>query len=153
MRKLATLFLALLAVWFATPAHAVTHGRVMALLASQTVSTAGGAVTAPLTVDGTSSGYLVVVTSGEVATASLVIEVKFQPISTGTAFVLCDLAAITINTTEEAACGISDGTAGDILNVDNPPIPANFFVEFTVSGGGASFTVEAVWIPLNPGAR
>jgi hypothetical protein len=92
------------------------------------------------------SGYLVVTTSAEVGTASLVVTIHM--LIGGVLITLGTLAAITTNTSVVSLLGAGALAAGEgVANVEPLPLgPQTTFV-FTVTGTTASFEVVAYFVP------
>lgn len=126
------------------------QGGIDVLATATTVSTAGGANTVVVDNDNHSSAYLVVETTNEVNSASLVITFRSHPF--GQARTFCTLTAITTETTTLAIVGSSpDNTGTEITDVCDAPLPGSFEVVFTVSGASASIDVQAELMTLGPG--
>lgn len=113
------------------------------ILATTTVSTAGGAVTADFTgiPQDASSAYLTVLTSNEAATASLAVVVS--GLNALGAWDICTASAITTETLTTILVG-SAATAGEgIADACDFPLPRSIRVTFTVTGAAAAFDVRA----------
>ena len=107
------------------------------------VSTAGGAESTTINTTGNRSGYLVVKTENEAATASLIVTVLAATDSGD--FLTCTLTAITTNTTTVALLASVEGlTAADgITDVCIFPFTRRTKFTFTVTGASADFDVTA----------
>lgn len=92
------------------------------------------------------AAYLVVKTTAEVATASLVVTVALD--SDLGDQTLCTMTAVTTNTTSLALLGSSMTAAGAVLDACDFPVAGPLSITFTVSGVGASFDVEADLHPV-----
>jgi hypothetical protein len=89
------------------------------------------------------TGYLVVKTENEVATASLVVQVQNAGLG---AVTICTMTAITTETTTVAILGseiaaLHEGAA--VTDACDWPMSGSFNVAFVTSGAGASFDVTA----------
>jgi len=109
----------------------------------------GSPVTVTIDNIGYSSGYLIVKTENETATASLVVTVTgdndLGDIS------LCTTDAITTNTTEHTLLGAMPGVENvppDIENICDFPLTHRLNFTFTVTGVGADFDVSADFLGL-----
>ena len=131
-----------LALLLLIPAHAGAAGKnarqvVMALTEV--------AVSVPVTVSITNpnhiTGYLVVKTENETATASLVVTVFNETLLGDVA--VCTLTAITTNTTTVALLGSEVTAAQGITDACDFPLGRLVKLTFTTSGAGADFDVTA----------
>lgn len=140
MRRFIAVLGALLVL--AGPAFASPKARTIKYLTpATTVSTAGGAETVSITGNPNhSAGYLVIETTTEVATASLVATIV-QNSSLG-AFITCTLTAITTETTTIWSFGTAAAASDDVAGVCPQLVTDRLQIVLTVSGGGASFDVE-----------
>jgi hypothetical protein len=108
------------------------------------------AVSAPVSVTkrnpSNRTGYLVIKTENETATASLVVTV-FNAHSSGDILV-CTLTAITTNTTYTALLGSSLTAADGIDEACIFPMARDVKYTFTVTGVGADFdvTADVLWV-------
>jgi len=87
------------------------------------------------------SGYLVIKTENETATASLVVTV-FNVSDSGS-FLVCTTTAITTETTTIALLGSTVGAADGITDACDFPMSREITFTFTVTGAGADFDVTA----------
>ena len=149
--------LALLAVLLSVSV-ASAEGISTEILATQTVSTAGGAVSADHVAALTNSrdpdldyqivhsgqfdsGYLTVKTTAEVATASLIVTVL--GVNSNDAYLICTATAITTETTWVVLLGSAVTAAEGVDQVCDFPLPQTVRFTFTVTGAAASFDVRA----------
>ena len=142
--------LALLGILLIIPFPSMGAGRdvigyTSTLLTAQSVTTAGGAVSVTVNNAGHSQGYLKVVTSAKVGTASLVVTANSGSI-TG----LCKTGAITTETTYVLYIYTSLVTPVAPINtycVFELASPTTF--TFTVTGASGEFTISSsmVWLP------
>jgi hypothetical protein len=140
MRRILTaIFLTLV---IATTALGAGKNKRIEILDAVTVSTAGGVETVTFNNPTASSMYLIVVTSAEVATASLTVAVSVDA-DEFTAVPICTSAAITTETTYFMAVGTLAAAGGDIDLACDFPISRRTTVTFTVTGAGASFDISA----------
>jgi hypothetical protein len=137
-----TLFvaLALLVMWIASPAMAGKN-KYQSVMTETEVSTAGGAVSATISNPNNSTGYLVVKTANEAATASLVVTV-YNVAASGDILV-CTMTAITTDTTTVALLGSTLTAADGITDACDFPMADRVKYTFTVSGLDADFDVTA----------
>jgi hypothetical protein len=127
-------------VMFASPAVA-GKAKTEKALTGQVISTAGGAVTVTITEPAHSSAYLIVETSAETATASLAITASLVNALGNT--VLCTATAITTDTVTTILLGSTVAAGEGITDACDFPLGRATLLSFTVTGGGADFTVEA----------
>jgi len=143
-RLLQLLVLGLLLVAMPAPAQAEKQ----IVLASQSVTTAGGAVNATIGHEGRSAGYLVVATSAEVNSASLVVTANLADGIGGVALV-CTTAAITTNATTLMLIDSAATAGAGVATVCPFSLAGTTVFTFTVTGATAGFTVAAhmLWQP------
>ncbi len=117
--------------------------EVINLVVNETMT---GIVSKDVTNPASTKAYLVINTSAEVATASLVVTIRGTLGPGGTAlYTVCTLPAITTNTTTVALIGDLAAPGEGIGTVCDFPLPRDAFVLFNLSGAGASFVVDA-WL-------
>jgi len=138
-RRLAAL-LSLVLLLLGTPSHA-ERSRI---LPSQSITTAGGAVSVTIGHAGIRSApaYLVINTSDEVATASLIVTANLAHQFAGTN-TLCTSAVITVATTTVVLIGSPATASAGVVTVCPFPLADSTTFTFTVTGAGAGFTVAA----------
>lgn len=121
------------------------------VLELQTISNDSGTITVDF--DGrhyhSGAGYLSIVTTNEVATASLAV-FAYGRNGAGT-YQLCTSGAITTETTTVLLMGTSASASAGVDVACDFPLPQNLRFTFTVVGGGASFDVRAYLDGVGPG--
>jgi hypothetical protein len=145
MRSIRTLALLLVALALLVPALADAAGKNarQVVMAETEVSTAGGAESVTIPNPNHTSGYLLVKTADETASASLVVTVSNS--STLGDVLICTSNAITTETTTAILLGYLGNAEEGIASGNECELPAGRSVKvtFTVSGAGADFDVTA----------
>ena len=142
IRNLATL--ALLSAWLALPSIAWANQPTRIITVDEVAT--GTPESTTIENQSHATGYLVVLTENETATASLVVTV-YNSTTLGD-FLICTMTAITTNTTTIALVGSTVAAADGITDACDFPMSRKVKFTFTVSGGGADFdiTAEMHWV-------
>jgi hypothetical protein len=134
------LFWALLVLIVPSVAMATGKNKRQLIMAATEV-----AVSAPVSVTITNgnyaTGYLIIKTENETASASL--ETTVLMVSPLGDELLCTLTAITIEATTSFLLGTFVGPSSDVLATCDFPMPRQIKFTFTVTGAGADFDVSA----------
>jgi len=139
-RRIAACIAALLAF----PAVGLAEKISVEILPTTEVSTSGGAVTVNYDsgLQEFDAGYVVIKTTNETATASLVVTIF--GVNDNDAYLICSSTpAITDEETFVILLGNFQGPGGGVDQVCEFPIPRKVRFVFTVTGGGADFDVRA----------
>jgi hypothetical protein len=134
----------LLGLTVAAPAHAERKR----ILPSQSITTAGGAVSVTIGHAGLGPGpsYLVIHTSAKVLVASLTVTASLaHPLGTA---LLCTSPAITTETSTVVLLGSSATAADGVAAVCPFPLADSTTFTFTVTGASSGFTVAADLISI-----
>lgn len=134
------LFWVLAALFLAPPAWG-GKAKEQVVMALTEVSTSGGAVTATINRADHQTGYLIVKTENEVATASLAVVVA--AVTDSGEITICTATAITTDTTTAILLGSTVAAGEGVTDVCDFPVTRQTKVTFTVTGAGADFDVTA----------
>ncbi len=140
IQKLLFVLIAMFAFALPHPAAAAGKNARQVVMALTEVAT-GTPVTVSITNPNHRTGYLVVKTENETATASLVVTVFNETILGDVA--VCTMAAITTDTTTVALLGSEVAAAQGITDACDFALGRLVKLTFTTSGGGADFDVTA----------
>jgi hypothetical protein len=145
MKHLFSVLMVVVLICLSLPANAGKAKR-QTVMAITEVSTAGGPVVKTITNAQNATGYLVVKTENETATASLVVTVYNG--STLGGILVCTSTAITTDTTTNILIGSTVAAGEGITDVCDFPTGRTNTIVFTVSGAGADFdvTAEMEWV-------
>ncbi len=135
----------LLLLLFVAPAFGAGKNKRQEVMPLTEVAT-GAAITVTIANPSNRTGYLIVKTENETATASLVVTVS--NVSTLGNALVCTLTAITTNTTTIALLGSLIAAGGPLADACDFPMSRLVQLVFTTSGGGADFdvTAEIQWV-------
>ena len=139
-RRLGTILALLAVLLFPLPSGAKNTTQL--ILATQTVSTAGGPVSVNITNPNNRKGYLVFRTTAKVASASLVVDISNR--SGAESFIFCSSLAVTTESLRVVFMDSALVSAGGAVTKVCPfPASRDLTFTFTVTGAGASFDVGA----------